>query len=106
MSALTPLGPLSARALAARASRAGQPNDLASGVTAGFAVISYKGKVWRTKYRGEEKPLLRADGDARALRPSGALRRLHRAGRLTRARQRHRHGHWLRLLRSKKPHHQ
>jgi len=38
-------------------------NDLAAGVVSGFGIISYRGKVWRTKYRGEERDLMRADGD-------------------------------------------
>jgi hypothetical protein len=36
-------------------------DDLAAGIQASFAVISYKGKVWRVKHRGEEKMLMRAD---------------------------------------------
>ena len=38
-------------------------NDLAAGVTSGIGIISYRGKVWRTKFRGEERDLMRADGD-------------------------------------------
>lgn len=38
-------------------------NDLAAGVVSGFGIISYRGKVWRTKYRGEERDLMREDGD-------------------------------------------
>jgi hypothetical protein len=36
-------------------------DDLAAGIQASFAVISYKGKVWRVKHRGEEKMLMRPD---------------------------------------------
>src|SRR6188472_3717382 len=36
--------------------------DLASGITAGFAIVSFRGKAWRVKYRGEEKVLLNEDG--------------------------------------------
>lgn len=38
-------------------------NDLSAGVVSGFGIISYRGKVWRTKYRGEERDLMREDGD-------------------------------------------
>ena len=44
---------------------AAQPveNDLSAGVQAGFGIIGYRGKVWSTRYRGEEKQLMRPDGD-------------------------------------------
>lgn len=51
-------GQVSAKFLAAK-----MDNDLAAGVVSGFGIISYRGKVWRTKYRGEERDLMRADGD-------------------------------------------
>jgi hypothetical protein len=38
-------------------------DDLAGGVQAGFGLITYKGKVWTIKYRGDERQLLRDDGD-------------------------------------------
>lgn len=38
-------------------------NDLSAGVQAGFGIIGYKGKVWSTRYRGDEKQLMRPDGD-------------------------------------------
>ncbi|HLL29023.1 MAG TPA: hypothetical protein VKT73_15405 [Xanthobacteraceae bacterium] len=38
-------------------------NDLAAGVQTGFGIIGYRGKVWSTRYRGEERQLMRADGD-------------------------------------------
>jgi hypothetical protein len=38
-------------------------DDLSAGVSAGFGIISYRGKVWRTKFRGEETSLMREDGD-------------------------------------------
>lgn len=38
-------------------------NDLAAGVVSGFGLITYRGKVWRTKFRGEERELMRPDGD-------------------------------------------
>lgn len=34
---------------------------LGAGITAGFAVVSVRGKVWRIKYQGEERPLLNPD---------------------------------------------
>jgi hypothetical protein len=44
---------------------ANQPveDELSAGVSSGYGIISYRGKVWRTKYRGEERDLMRADGD-------------------------------------------
>lgn len=44
-------------------------NDLAAGVQAGFGLIGYRGKVWAIKYRGEEKQLMREDGDG----PRGSI---------------------------------
>lgn len=38
-------------------------NDLAAGISGGFGIISYRGKVWRTKFRGEETAIMRDDGD-------------------------------------------
>lgn len=37
-------------------------NDMAEGVGGGFGIISYRGKVWRTKFRGEETAMMREDG--------------------------------------------
>src|SRR5215204_428094 len=36
--------------------------DMAAGITAGFAIVSFRGKAWRVKYRGEEQVLLNPDG--------------------------------------------
>lgn len=41
----------------------GGGDDLSAGVGGGFGIITYRGKVWRTKYRGEETVLMREDGD-------------------------------------------
>jgi len=38
-------------------------SDLTAGVSGGFSVISYRGKVWRIKHQGEERPMMREDGD-------------------------------------------
>jgi hypothetical protein len=38
-------------------------DDLSSGVSGSFAVISFRASKWRVKYQGEEKPLLNAEGD-------------------------------------------
>lgn len=37
--------------------------ELGAGIRSGFGIIGYRGKVWSTKYQGEEKPLMREDGD-------------------------------------------
>jgi hypothetical protein len=38
-------------------------DDLSAGVSAGFGVLSYRGKVWRINYKGEEHKLLTPEGD-------------------------------------------
>src|SRR6478609_10592691 len=44
---------------------ASQPvaDDLSSGIQSSFGLIGYKGKVWSIRYRGDENPLMREDGD-------------------------------------------
>ncbi len=45
------------------AGRQGKLNeDMAAGITAGFAMVSFKGKAWRIKYQGKEEVLLNEDG--------------------------------------------
>jgi hypothetical protein len=41
-------------------------NELSAGIQASYAVVKYRGKVWSVNYRGEENPVLRADGDGQA----------------------------------------
>lgn len=38
-------------------------DDMSSGVSAGFGLIGYRGKVWSVRYRGDEEALMRDDGD-------------------------------------------
>lgn len=38
-------------------------DDLSSGIQSSFGLIGYKGKVWSIRYRGDETPLMREDGD-------------------------------------------
>jgi hypothetical protein len=38
-------------------------DDLTTGVSGGFAVVSFRGSKWRVKYQGEEHPVMNADGD-------------------------------------------
>jgi hypothetical protein len=38
-------------------------NDLGAGVSQGFGLVGYKGKVWSIRHRGEEHQLMRDDGD-------------------------------------------
>lgn len=40
----------------------GGVNEMAEGIGGGFGIISYRGKVWRTKFRGEEVAMMREDG--------------------------------------------
>lgn len=41
-------------------------NDLSAGVQPSFGIVSFKGKVWRVKYKGEEHIIKNADGDPAA----------------------------------------
>lgn len=41
-------------------------NDLGAGIQASFAIVGYKGKVWSLRYRGDNKPIMRPDGDGPA----------------------------------------
>ncbi|MDE4913480.1 hypothetical protein PQI07_22630 [Methylobacterium sp. 092160098-2] len=59
--ALFPGFTLSQRALQAMQQRGPQPSELGGGITGGFGVISYKGKVWRIKFGGEEVALRTRD---------------------------------------------
>lgn len=38
-------------------------NELSAGVQTGFGILGYRGKVWSIRYRGDETPLMRPDGD-------------------------------------------
>lgn len=38
-------------------------DDLSAGVQQGFGILGYKGKVWSLRYRGNDTPLMREDGD-------------------------------------------
>lgn len=46
----------------------GEPDEFSAGISGGFGVLGFRGKVWRTKYRGEEAPHLNDDGT-----PKGAV---------------------------------
>lgn len=50
---------------------AGQPvtDELSSGIQSSFGLVGYKGKVWTIRYRGDDTPLMREDGDG----PRGAI---------------------------------
>lgn len=41
-------------------------DDLSQGVSAGFGILSYRGKVWRVKYKGVETVVMNAEGDPAA----------------------------------------
>jgi hypothetical protein len=38
-------------------------NDLGAGIEASFGLMKFKGKVWTTSFKGEERSLMRQDGD-------------------------------------------
>lgn len=42
---------------------AGYDEDLAAAISAGFGLIGYRGKTWSIRYKGDELPLMRQDGD-------------------------------------------
>lgn len=44
-------------------------DDLSSGIQSSFGLIGYKGKVWSIRYRGDDTPLMRDDGDG----PRGSI---------------------------------
>lgn len=44
-------------------------DELSSGIQSSFGLVGYKGKVWSIRYRGDETPLMRDDGDG----PRGSL---------------------------------
>ena len=44
-------------------------DELGSGISGGYAVMGYRGKVWAIKHQGKELPLLRDDGDG----PRGSI---------------------------------
>src|SRR6478736_243413 len=60
MNALIPANGLPAE-LQAYITQHGLEDELGGGITGGFAVISYKGKTWKTKYRGDERLITRND---------------------------------------------
>jgi hypothetical protein len=41
----------------------GGGGELSSGVTSGYAVLTFRGKTWRVKHRGEERTIMRKDND-------------------------------------------
>lgn len=41
-------------------------DELTAGISSGFGVISYRGRVWRVKYKGEEAIITNDDGDPKA----------------------------------------
>lgn len=41
-------------------------DEFSSGIQSSLAILSYRGSKWRIKYRGEERLLLREDGEPRA----------------------------------------
>jgi hypothetical protein len=66
MNALTPLrGGTIPAAFQSRTNLPDMTGAMQAGLSAGFAVIGYRGKTWRIKFRGEDKPIL--DGAGRAM---------------------------------------
>jgi hypothetical protein len=66
MNAIVPknFGPLSNRFRNAQLE-----NDLAGGVATSYGIVGYRGKVWSIRHRGDERQLLREDGDG----PRGSI---------------------------------
>lgn len=42
---------------------AGTNDELGAGVNSSYGIVGYKGKVWSIRFSGENKPLMREDGD-------------------------------------------
>jgi hypothetical protein len=55
--------PFSMGALAPRQGVHKRNDDLAGGISSGFAVLSIRGKAFRVKHQGNERILMRSDGD-------------------------------------------
>lgn len=55
--------PFQGKVPAALQAFASSADDLSSGVSGSFAVMSFRASRWRIKYQGEETPILNADGD-------------------------------------------
>lgn len=58
------LGPVS-NAIIEYQKRQAVQDDLGAGIQSGFAVVSYRGKVWRIKHGGTERDLTNEDGSPR-----------------------------------------
>ena len=56
-------------ALSSKFATAPVTDELSSGIQTSFGMIGYKGKVWSIRYRGDEKQLMRDDGDG----PRGSI---------------------------------
>lgn len=44
-----------------------EADEFSAGITGGFGILGFRGKVWRTKFRGEETPHLNEDGTPRGV---------------------------------------
>jgi hypothetical protein len=62
MNALVPTA-FTGTAISSRFANVKAENDLAANIQGGFSILGYRGKVWSTRYRGEEVQLMRDDGD-------------------------------------------
>lgn len=65
----TELIPQNFGAISTKFQQAPPVDDLSSGIQSSFGLIGYKGKVWSIRYRGEERQLMRDDGDG----PRGSI---------------------------------
>jgi hypothetical protein len=63
---MSDLAPQNFGAVSTRFANLQRKNDLAAGVQSGFGHIGYRGKTWSIRHRGEEKPIMRPDGDGPA----------------------------------------
>lgn len=66
---MSELIPANFGAVSTRFSNVTANDDLSSGVQSSFGIVGYKGKVWSIRYRGDETPLMRDDGDG----PKGSI---------------------------------
>ncbi|QIG66906.1 hypothetical protein EVB41_075 [Rhizobium phage RHph_TM3_14A] len=66
---MSALIPANFGAISAKFANAPVTDELSAGIQSSFGLIGYKGKVWSIRYRGDDTPLMRDDGDG----PRGSI---------------------------------
>lgn len=63
MNQIVNAAPMAMGAVSARFANVPVENDLAEGISGGYGLLTYKGKVWTIRHRGVDRQLMRPDGD-------------------------------------------